>query len=126
MVNTSYALNSYTQTKVMTTSNPVDMIIMLYDGAIEFLNKAATGINMKQLQIKLRYISKALAIVQELNDSLNMDAGGEVAVNLRNLYNYMMIEIVRANLGNDSDKLLHVVALLKNLREGWSQIRDKA
>ncbi len=68
----------------MTTSNPVDMIIMLYDGAIEFLNKAVTGINMKQLQIKLRYISKALAIVQELNNSLNMDAGGEVAVDLRN------------------------------------------
>lgn len=124
MVNTAYALNSYNQTKVIGGS-PVEMIIMLYDGAIEFLNKAARGIAMGNLHIKLNYIGKALAIIQELDRSLNMDVGGEVAVNLRDLYSHMMIELVLANAGNDSEKLMHVLGLIKNLREGWVKIRDK-
>ncbi len=123
MVNTAYALNSYTQAKVVGGS-PVDLIIMLYDGAIEFLHKAATGINMKNLHIKLKYISNALAIIEELDRSLDMDVGGEVAVNLRGLYGYMMTEIFMANVSNDGAKLLHIASLLKDVREGWTQIKD--
>jgi flagellar protein FliS len=124
MVNTAYALNSYTQAKVMGGS-PVEMIIMLYDGAIEYLNKAATGITMRNLQVKLKYVNRTMAIVQELDRSLNMEAGGEVAVNLRNLYTYMMTEIVMANIKNDGDKLVHVSGLLANLREGWLEVKNK-
>ncbi len=123
MVNTAYALNSYTQAKVVGGS-PVEMIIMLYDGAIEFLNKAATGITLSNLQVKLKYIDKALAIIQELNRSLNMDAGGEVAFNLRDLYTHMMFELVLANAGDDIEKMRQITALLINLREGWLQIRN--
>src|SRR5271169_5423762 len=104
MVNTAYALNSYTQARVVGGS-PVELIIALYDGAIEFLIKAATGITLKNLQVKLKYIDRALAIIQELNRSLNMDAGGEVAVNLRDLYTHMMLELVLANAENDAAKL---------------------
>ncbi|HKN18608.1 MAG TPA: flagellar export chaperone FliS [Dissulfurispiraceae bacterium] len=124
MVNTAYALNSYTQAKVLGGS-PVEMIIMLYDGVIEYLNKAATGTAMRNLQVKLKYIDRTLAIIKELNRSLNMDAGGEVAVNLRNLYTHMMVELVLANARNDSDKMLHICGLLKNLREGWIEARNK-
>ncbi len=124
MVNTAYALNSYTQSKVLGGS-PVEMIIMLYDGAIEYLNKAATGITMRNLQVKIKYIDRALAIIQELDRSLNMDAGGEVAVNLRDLYSHMMMELLLANIKNDGEKLMHICGLMKNLREGWIEARDK-
>ncbi len=124
MVNTAYALNSYTQARVMGGS-PVEMIIMLYDGAIEFLNKAATGITISNLQIKLKYIDRTLAILQELDRSLNFEAGGEVALRLHDLYCYMMTELVMANFKNDSDKLIHICGLLKNLREGWDAIRTQ-
>ncbi|MBF0559170.1 MAG: flagellar export chaperone FliS [Nitrospirae bacterium] len=124
MINRAYALNSYTQQKVAGTTNPVDLVIMLYDGAIEFLDKAATGIKMNNLQIKLKYIAKALAIVQELDGALNFEAGGEVAVNLRNLYSFIMVELVKANLEYDADKLIRISDMLKNLRGGWVQIRN--
>ena len=126
MENVGYALNAYTQSNVAAAAdNPVDLIIMLYDGAVEFLNKAATAVNMKQLKIKIRYIDKSFAIIQELDNSLNYEAGGAVAANLHNLYFYMLRELVMANLHNDSAKLLHIAALLRELREGWVQIRDK-
>lgn len=124
MVNAAYALNAYTQNRVTTNDNPVDLVIMLYDGAIEFLDKASTGIEMKNLQIKIKYITKALAIVEELEKSLNFEAGGQVAANLANLYCYMMKELVLANLDSDAAKIKHINSLLKELREGWRQVRN--
>ena len=125
MVNTAYAHNSYAQASVAAVDNPVDLIIMLYDGAIEYLNKAATGIKIKNLQIKLKYIKRTMAILQELDRSLNFEAGGEIAINLRNLYNYMMRELVLANINYDVDKLMFIRGLLINLRTGWVEVRNK-
>jgi len=124
MVNTAYALNSYTRARVVGGS-PVELIIMLYDGAIEFLHKASTAVNMQNLQTKLKYIDKTLAIIQELDKSLNFKAGGAIADNLHNLYFYMMTELVIANINNDVDKMMHIIALLKNLRDGWVEVGNK-
>jgi flagellar protein FliS len=136
MVNSAYALNAYTHTKVATTANPVDLVIMLYDGAIEFLDKAAAAINMKETQInqvrdvslngvKIKYIDRTIAIIEELFDSINFEAGGEIAINLSELYQYMMKELVLANIKDDADKIKHVSNLLKELREAWIQIKGK-
>lgn len=124
MVNTVYALSAYTQTKASTTTNPLELVIMLYDGAIDSLDKAAAAINMKEIPIKLKYMNKALAIIDELNNSLNIEAGGEIALNLQDLYLYMIRELVLANIKNDINGINHVNALLKELRESWGQIRD--
>lgn len=125
MVNTAYARNAYTQTKITTTYNPVELVVMLYDGAIDFLDKAATAINMKEVQIKIRYIDKSLAIIEELLSSLNFEVGGEIAITLSELYQYMMKELVLANARNDANKIKHVIGLLKELREAWAQIKNK-
>lgn len=124
MVNIAYARNAYTQTKITTTYNPVELVVMLYDGAIDFLDKAATAINMKEVQIKIRYIDKSLAIIEKLLNSLNFEVGGEIAINLSELYQYMMKELVLANAKNDANKIKHVIDLLKELREAWVQIKD--
>jgi flagellar protein FliS len=116
-------LNSYAQAKVAAVDNPVELVIMLYDGAIEYLNKAATGIKMKNLQIKLKYIDRTLAIIRELDSTLNFEAGGEIASNLHDLYFYMMKELVLANIEHDADKLMHICGLLTTLREGWIRIK---
>jgi len=123
MVNAAYALNAYTQTKVTTTYNPVELVVMLYDGAIDFLDKAATAINMREVPIKIKYIDKAIAIIEELLNALNLEVGGEIALNLQNLYLHMMRELVLANAKNDANKIKHVINLLKELREAWVQIK---
>lgn len=124
MVNTAYALNAYAQTKVTTTAKPVDLVIMLYDGAIEFLNKACTALKIRETRTKLKYMDKALAILEELLNSLNMELGGQVAVNLQELYTYMMTELVLANLHNDVAKINMVIDLLKEVKSGWVAIKD--
>ena len=123
MVNAAYARNAYTQTKVATAYNPVELVIMLYDGAIDFLDKAATAINMREVPIKIKYIDKAIAIIEELLNALNLEVGGEIALNLQNLYLHMMRELVLANAKNDGNKIKHVTNLLKELREAWVQIK---
>lgn len=125
MVNAAYARNAYTQTKVTTAYNPVELVIMLYDGAIEFLDKADTAINMREVPIKIKYIDKAIAIIEELLNSLNLEVGGEIALNLQNLYLHMMRELVLANAKNDGNRVKHVIGLLKELREAWVQIKNQ-
>lgn len=125
MRNQSYAHNAYTQTKISTAVKPVDIVIMLYEGAIEFLERSVSAISMKEVQVKLKYVDKTLAIIQELLTSLNMELGGEVALNLKAIYIYMLREIAIANAKNDIEKLKHVISLLKTVKEGWTAIRDK-
>ncbi len=119
MVSQAYALNSYTQTSVTTAVNSLDLVVMLYNGAIDFLHRASRAIIAKDIRTKLKYIDRALAIIQELDNSLDMEAGGQVSANLRQLYHYMMQELLAANLRNDSDKLKEIISLLENLRGGF-------
>jgi flagellar protein FliS len=125
MVNAAYAHNAYTQTKITTAYNPVELIVMLYDGAIDFLDKAATAINMKEVPIKIKYIDKAMAIIEELLNALNLEVGGEIALNLQSLYLHMMKELVLANAKNDGNRVKHVIGLLRELREAWVQIKNQ-
>ncbi|WP_333653745.1 flagellar export chaperone FliS [Dissulfurispira sp.] len=125
MVNAAYARNAYTQTKVTTTYNPVELVIMLYDGAIDFLDKAATAMNMREVPIKIKYIDKAIAIIEELLNALNLEVGGEIALNLQNLYLHMMRELVLANAKNDGNRVKHVIGLLRELREAWVRIKNQ-
>lgn len=121
----AYALNAYKQNKAVEAA-PIELVIMLYDGGIDFLDKAATAMTMKQIQIKVRCIDKALAILEELLLSLDIEVGGEMAIQLQDLYYYMMREITLANLGNDPEKLRHVASLLRELRESWIVIKGTA
>ncbi|MFZ5998494.1 MAG: flagellar export chaperone FliS [Nitrospirota bacterium] len=124
MLNAAYAHNAYTQTKVKTTYNPVELVIMLYDGAIEFLDKAITATTKKEIETKIKYIDKTMAIIEELHNALDLEKGGDVARNLQDLYVYMMRELVLANADNDAVKMEHIAGLLKPLREGWVSIRN--
>ena len=126
IVTSAYARNSYTNAKVMSTTDPLELVIMLYDGAIEFLEKAAIAANAHQTAVKIRYLDKSIAIIDELLNSLNPEVGGEVAENLMNLYLYMMQELTLANAQNDADKMRQVSSLLRQLREGWVSIKGAA
>jgi flagellar protein FliS len=108
---------------VTTTTNPLDLIIQLYDGAISRLNKTAFYMNKGDLGKKVHYLVRAIAIIEELLASLNTEEGGEVAQNLQELYVYMLKELTLANANNDVAKVKHVEALLRDLLTAWKQIR---
>ena len=110
------------QENTVTTQSRGRLIVMLYDGAIKFLRKALEAIEQGDDGEKGRMVVKAMAIVDELDSSLNMEAGGEVAANLRALYDFMRRHLFEANVQRDPRKIEQVIALLDELNEGWRAI----
>ncbi len=122
MTNPAYAKNAYISVDINNMS-PLDLVIKLYDGAIGFLSKAVMSIEKKNRPMKIQYLNKTRAIVEELLSSLDMEVGGEVAVNLQDLYTYMLLELTRANSTDSIDKIYHIQELLKTLRSAWVEVK---
>ncbi len=114
-------LDTY-QEVAITTQNRGRLIVLLHDGAIKFLKLAMNGLDAGDMETKGIYINKALAIIDELNTVLDMEAGGEVAVNLRQLYMFMTRHLNMANMKKDPQKIDDVIKLLEELNQGWKAI----
>ncbi len=112
---------TYQQTAVSTQSKG-RLIVMLYDGAIKFLNLAIAGIDAKNYADKGIYINKTLDIINELNAVLDTDVGGEIAMNMRKLYFFMTRHLSQANIDCDKQKIKEVIGLLEELNNGWKAI----
>lgn len=112
------------QKTAVTTSDQGRLIVMLYDGAIKFLGQAADKVKQGDYYEAHTNLVKGKSIVAELMASLNLEQGGEIAENLQRLYSYMFNELIEANLQKDSRRIHHVVELLKELRQGWKNIRS--
>jgi flagellar secretion chaperone FliS len=115
------AANAYYQTQVQSQS-PLELVVMLYDGAIRFLRNAADAMRRRDLVAKRDAMSRALAILAELQNTLNLDAGGEVAASLDALYTYATARLTDANLQTDPAPIEEVIRILQPLREAWSQV----
>jgi len=114
-------LNTY-QEVAITTQSRGRLVVMLYDGAIKFLKLAIKELDAGNMDTKGLYINKALDILNELNTVLDMEAGGEVAVNLRKLYLFMTGHLSKANVQKDPQKIDEVIKLLEELNRGWKEI----
>ena len=106
----------------VSTQNKGRLIVMLYDGAIKFLNLAIKELEGNNYLEKGRYIGKAQDIINELNAVLDMDAGGEIATNLRKLYLFMNRQLIEANTQRDPKLIREVIGLLEELNQGWKAI----
>lgn len=115
------AAQAYFQTKVGTTDQG-QLLLMLYDGALTFIQQARTKMMANDYAGKGILISKVIDIINELSASLNMDKGGSLAVNLNNLYLLCTARLLRANLKMDMDSLNSVESILSGLRGAYAQI----
>lgn len=118
------AAQAYYQTQVRSQS-PVELVVMLYDGALRFLHMAADGMRRHDLVAKREGMSRATAILAELQNTLNLQEGGEVAASLDRLYNYISGRLFEANAKKDPAPIEEAIRLLKPLREAWSQIANQ-
>lgn len=111
----------YEETAV-TTQSKERLVVILYDGAVKFLTQAIKAMQAGNLEAKGRNIRRARDIIFELNAVLDMDTGGEVAQNLRKLYNFMTRHLTQANINNDPRMIRDVIGLMEELNEGWKAI----
>ena len=115
------AANAYQQTHVQSRS-PLELVVMLYDGVLRFAGDARAAIDRNDLPGKREAISRTLAIVAELQNTLDMQAGGTVATQLDGLYTYVNTRLLEANMQGDGAALDEIVRLLTPLRDAWSQV----
>lgn len=112
------AVKNYLQTQVSTTTQG-DLVIMLYDAALKFLHQAKERIAEKNYAQKGILISKALDILSELQGSLNVHKGGDLAERLQKLYFFCSSRLLTANLKMDVTKIDEVMGILSGLREAF-------
>jgi flagellar protein FliS len=110
------------ETEVMGAS-PHRLIVMLYQGARRAIAQARTHIQMGNVPAGGEAIGKAIQIVESgLQQSLNVEAGGEIAERLNALYSYMSRRLLEANIKQSEAMLVEVDGLLATLEEAWSGI----
>ena len=118
--------DSYKETQIM-TATPGKLIVMLYEGAIKFINLALGCLDKKHTGFEKasNYIIKSQDIVTELMVSLDFDKGGQIAKNLFGLYLYMNRRLIEANIQKDTAILNEVKGLLSDLRAAWLTAAQK-
>ncbi len=108
------------------TATPGQLVLMLFDGALRFLDKALVGFDLDDpLDSNLAInnnILKAQEILRELNMSLNMELGGEFAATMRRLYNYYDLQLSQSNLQKDPAGVQLVIRLLSVIRGAWAEM----
>lgn len=122
---TNQALRAYSQINVETSvnaANPVQLIVLLYDGALGAIASAKGDIQEQRYADKSRRIGMASNIIEELRAILDFEKGGEIAANLHDLYLYMKQRLAVAGARNDLTALEEVYRLLSELREAWASV----
>jgi flagellar protein FliS len=117
---------AYRQVGVSTgvaAATPHQLVLMLLDGFDDALVQAAGAMQAGAVPAKCRAIDRAARIVDEgLKASLNLAEGGELAAGLNDLYGYVSLRLLHANLHNDSAALDECRRLIRPLRDAWSAI----
>ena len=115
------AASAYQQTQVQSRS-PLELVVLLYDGAIKFMTEARDAIAKRDLVAKRDAISRSMAIIGELHATLNMKEGGQIAVSLDALYSYVNARLLDANMKGDVAAIDESIKLIGQLREAWAHI----
>jgi len=115
------AYQTYQKNKYETAS-PHKLILMLYEGALQYAERACKAIERKDIPEANRMIQKVQDILSELIVCINLEQGGEIAQNLRRLYMYMIDLLIRANIRKDAGLIREMMDLLRPIKESWEQI----
>jgi flagellar secretion chaperone FliS len=116
---------AYRQTQAQTAA-PGELVVMLYRGALRFVAAAAEAIDTRDIQTAHTNLIRAQAIISELNETLDLTRGGELASNLQAIYTYMSRRLIEANLRKDASAAREVEGLLRELLPAWEQAAREA
>ena len=120
------AYNSVSTHGGVAAADPHRLIVMLMDGALERISTARGCMTRGETVDKARLLNRAISIIAELRSSLDMKAGGQIAMNLNELYDYMCRRLLRATGENRVEMLDEVIQLLHEIRGAWLAIGQEA
>lgn len=108
----------YTQNKVF-TATPGELTLMLYDGIIKFSKRAKVAIEQKNIQDANEALLRSQNIIRELMITLKTEY--EVAKQLEKLYDFMLNNLIEANLKKDAKYVDEVIELAQDLHDTWKE-----
>lgn len=113
----------YKQNSVLTAS-PEELTLMLYDGCLKFMRQAKVFIEEKNIEGAHVSITKAQAIIEELDVTLNMDI--PISESLRPLYQFMTEQLIEANIKKDAQYIDTIYPMVEELRDTWKEAMRRA
>lgn len=116
--------NQYKQMSIK-TANRGQLLLMLYEAAIQNVKKASNAIDKKDLAAKGQAIGKTHDIINELLNTLNFEVGGDIARDLERLYAFMIEQLIKANIENSKSTLENIQKLLETLLSAWREAVDQ-
>ena len=116
-----YGARGYVQTQAR-SSSPLELVVMLYDGAIRAVTTAHACTVSRDLAGRRTALNKLTGILAELQSTLDLERGGEVARRLDDLYTYMLSRVMASVASQDPAPLDEVRGLLTSLADAWRQI----
>ena len=118
-------LDSYRQTQAQSRT-PLELVVMLYDGALRFMSVARDAIERRDIPARRDALSRTLAIISELQSTLKIEEGGQLAESLDELYGYASTRLLEAAAKNDVTPVDEVRKVFEILREAWGSIATTA
>jgi flagellar protein FliS len=112
---------AYKQQSIL-TATPGQLVVMLYDGCLRFLNQAAYAMRGGDMAESYARLSRAEAIIEELHSTLDMEKGGVVASRLQGIYVFCSKHLLDARRNREPENIEKVSELLAELRDAWAQI----
>jgi len=103
-------------------ASPHKLIALLFDACLEQLAVAKGGIARNEVKLKSNAVKKAMDIIVNLQAVLDFEKGGQIAINLDDLYTFCTNRLALANVLNDSEKVDEVYQVIVKIKAGWSEI----
>jgi flagellar secretion chaperone FliS len=125
-MNTNHQFADRYKETAIRTANPLQLIVILYDAAIQGLQEAQEHLSSNNIAGRARCTNRSVAIISELQACLNFQAGSELADSLDRLYSYMRQRIFKANVDQKAEPLAEVITLLSNLRSAWGELASQS
>ena len=119
MVNNASGYNQYQKQKIM-TATPAELTLMLYEGAIKFINVAIMAIEKKDIMKAHENIMKAQRIIEEFRATLNFKY--PVAKDFDTVYEYILNRLIQANMKKDKEILEECLVHLRGMRDTWKEV----
>ena len=117
---TMRGVDAYRRTEAQSAS-PLQLVVMLYDGALRFLNEARGAQAAGDLRRRAKALHRVTAIIAECHSTLDLERGGAVASELDRLYSYISARLLDITVKRDKTAIDEVHKLLSSLREAWAQ-----
>jgi flagellar secretion chaperone FliS len=118
-------VEEYSRNKLVSeieSASPHRLVQMLMEGALEKVAKAKGCMQRGDAQLKGAHVNWAVSIIQGLQVSLDKERGGDIAVHLDELYDYMMRRLAQAHRDNDPTMLDEVTSLIREIKSAWDAI----